>query len=145
MKKNTTNPKYYHYGYRYIKPQDEPEDWDYVIQMHKNQNGTHFDFRLAKPGEEHAYSWASRKPPIAVTAPILTRRTHDHALDHMEFEGPLDTAKGTGTVKKLQRGKARLHSIDEKGIRFDLDSGEKLLLKNIKGKKYLVINPEMTS
>lgn len=143
MSKNTTHPKYYHYGYRFIKPQDEPENWDYVVQKHKNQNGTHFDLRLAKPGENHAYSWASRKPPIKIINPILTRRTHDHSLEHLDFEGPLETAKGKGTVKKIKRGKAKLHSIDDEGIRFDLDSGEKLLLKNIKGKKYLIINPDM--
>jgi len=140
-KKIKNTPKYYHYGYRYIKPQDEPEDWDYAIQMHKNQNGTHFDFRLAKPGYDYAYSWASRKPPINITSPILTRRTHDHSIEHLDFEGPLETAKGTGTVQLLKRGKTKLHSIDDKGIKFKLDTGEFLLLTNVKGKKYILTTP----
>jgi hypothetical protein len=142
-KKNTqNNPKYYHYGYRFIKPQDKKEKWDYAVQMHKNQNGTHFDFRLAKPGEDFAYSWASRKVPMNVTSPVMTRRTHDHSLAHLDFEGPLDTAKGTGTVKLLKRGKMKLHSIDDKGIKFKLDTGEHLLLSNVKGKKYMLTKSE---
>ena len=141
MKSTTTNPKYYHYGYRFISPQDKKEEWEYVVQMHKNQNGTHFDLRLAKPGKEYAYSWASKKPPISITRPVLARRTHDHSLEHLDFEGPLETAKGSGTVKIISRGTAKLHSIDEEGIRFDLDSGENLLLKNLRGKKYLIVDP----
>ena len=142
-KKNTqNNPKYYHYGYRFIKPQDKKEKWDYAVQMHKNQNGTHFDFRLAKPGEDFAYSWASRKVPINITSPVMTHRTHDHSLKHLDFEGPLNTAKGTGTVKLLKRGKIKLHSIDDKGIKFKLDTGEHLLLSNVKGKKYMFTKSE---
>jgi hypothetical protein len=144
MKKNNTQnkPKYYHYGYRFIKPQDEEKDWDYAVQMHKNQNGTHFDFRLAKPGQDFAYSWASRKVPINITSPVMARRTQDHSLSHLDFEGPLDTAKGTGTVKLLKRGKTKLHSIDDKGLKFKLDTGEYLLMSNIKGKKYMLTKPE---
>jgi hypothetical protein len=142
-KKNTPkNPKYYHYGYRFIKPQDHEEIWDYAVQMHKNQNGTHFDFRLAKPGQDFAYSWASRKVPINLTSPVMARRTHDHSLAHLDFEGPLKTAKGTGTVKLLKRGQTKLHSIDDKGIKFKLDTGEHLLLSNVKGKKYMLIKSE---
>jgi hypothetical protein len=108
------NPKYFHYGYRFIKPQDKEEMWDYAVQMHKNQNGTHFDFRLAKPGQDYAYSWASRKVPINITSPLMAFRTHDHTIEHLDFEGPLETAK--------------------------LDTGEYLLLSNIKGKKYMFRN-----
>jgi len=133
-----TPQKFYHYGYRFIKPQDKEELWDFAVQKHKNQNGVHFDLRLAKPGENFAYSWASKKMPMNITSPVLTRRTHDHSLEHLDFEGPLTTRKGQGMVKLLRRGKTKLHSIDDKGIKFKLDTGEFLILSNIKGKKYML-------
>lgn len=126
-------------SYRFIKKQGPEKDWQYVIQKHKNQNGTHFDLRLAKPGSSYAYSWASKKSPMKNLEPIMTRRTHDHIVQHMDFEGPLVTAKGKGTVKKLHRGIAKIHSIHpKKGIVFELDTGEKFILKNIRGKKYMI-------
>lgn len=137
------HPKYYHYGYRYINKQGPEKDWQYALQAHRNQNGLHFDLRLAKPGNTHAYSWASRKPPLmAVDKPALARRTFDHSLDHMDFQGPLKTAKGEGTVKLLRRGKAKMHSIDDTGIHFILDSGERFRLVNISGKKYIIKREE---
>lgn len=141
MKTTTQNkPKYYHRQYRFIEPQEKEEMWDYAVQMHKNQNGTHFDFRLAKPGQNFVYSWASRRMPINIISPLMAFRTHDHTIEHLDFEGPLETAKGTGTVELLKRGKAKLHSIDDMGIKFKLDTGEYLLLSNIKGKKYMFKN-----
>jgi len=130
--------KYYHYGYRFIKDQGEEDGWEYVIQAHRNQNGLHFDTRLAKPGNQFAYSWASRKMPITPGLRILARRTHDHSLDHLNFEGPLTTAKGRGTVKILRRGKAKIKSIDNNEIIFKTDTGEDLILRNLAGKKYII-------
>ncbi len=128
----------YVYGFRFIKDQGEEPDWDYVIQAHRNQNGLHFDTRLAKPGKPFAYSWASKKMPITPGFRILARRTHDHALSHLDFHGPLKTAKGEGTVKILRRGKAKIQSVNNNIIDFKLDSGEHLVLRNVAGKKYII-------
>jgi hypothetical protein len=130
--------KYYNYGYSYIKEQGKEPNWQYVIQAHRNQNGLHFDIRLAKPGKPYAYSWASKKVPFTAGAPILAIRTYDHNLQHMDFQGPLKTSKGSGHVKILKRGKARMMSIDKNGIDFKLDSGERLVLRNVSGKKYMI-------
>jgi hypothetical protein len=128
--------KYYHYGYRRILPSDKEEVWDYTVQMHKNQNGTHFDLRLARPGEGVAYSWAVKKPPLPGVKPLLAMRTHDHSLDHMKFEGALTTAKGYGTVKILENGKIQILSIDDKGITFKKKDNT-YRLRPAGGKKYM--------
>jgi hypothetical protein len=86
----------YVYGNRFIQPQGPEQGWEYVIQAHRNQNGLHYDVRLAKPGLPYAYSWAAKKFPISGNNPIMLRRTHDHALSHLNFEGPLETKKGKG-------------------------------------------------
>jgi len=131
--------KRYVYGYKFIKPQKAEETgWNYVIQAHRNQNGLHFDFRLAKPGNSYAYSWASNKMPLATGSPILARRTSDHDVAHLDFQGNLDTAKGTGYVKILKRGNATVRSISDDGIKFQLDSGEDITLRNVSGKKYMI-------
>jgi hypothetical protein len=99
----------------------------------------HYDLRLARPGESHAYSWSTRKVPIKqYDKPILARRTKDHSLSYLNFEGPITTRKGYGTVKILQKGSATIHKIDDEGIHLELDSGEAMNLKNIKGKKYAI-------
>jgi hypothetical protein len=130
--------KYYHYGYKRIHPSDKEEVWGYTIQMHKNQNGTHFDLRLARPGEPHAYSWAIKKPPIPGLRPILAMRTHDHELDHMNYQGFLTTAKGYGTVKILERGNIKVLSIDENGIKFQ-KKNDTFRLRPLKGRKYMFV------
>jgi len=133
------HPKFYHYGYRFIQKQGPEPDWQYVLQEHRNQNGRHFDIRLAKPGNPYAYSWASRKLPLsAVDRPTVARRTFDHSLEHLDFQDPLKTAKGEGSVKILKRGKAKIHSIDTEGIHFRFDTGEHMTLTNLKGKKYII-------
>ncbi len=130
--------KYYHYGYKFIKQQGEEPNWEYSIQAHRNQNGLHYDIRLAKPGKPFAYSWASKKMPLTPGIHILAHRTHDHSLDHLDFFGPLKTAKGEGSVKILQRGKATMMEVGDGGIKFRLDSGEEIVLRNISGKKYML-------
>lgn len=133
---NDKKLKYYHYGYKRILPGEKEEIWDYAIQMHKNQNGTHFDLRLARPGEGVAYSWAVKKPPIPGIKPLLAIRTHDHTLEHMKFQGPLVTAKGYGHVKLLETGKMQVLSIDNEGIRFKKDNGV-FRLRPAGGRKYM--------
>ena len=80
------HPIYYHYGYRHIHPMEDEGEWEYSIQLHKNQNGKHWDVRLHRPGEDKAYSWAMKKLPLAGIKPILAMRTHDHNIQHMKFE-----------------------------------------------------------
>lgn len=133
---NKSKLKYYHYGYKRILPTDKEEHWQYTIQMHKNQNGTHFDLRLARPGEPHAYSWAIKKPPIPGIRPIMAMRTHDHELAHMGYEGFLTTAKGYGTVKILERGHVQVLSIDNQGITFK-KKGDTFRLRPMRGRKYM--------
>ena len=121
--------------FRFIKIQGRQLNWEYVLQMHKNHNGTHYDFRIAKPEKSYAYSWATNKFPLTNTTgtilPILARRTHDHTIEYLDFKG-LKT-------KQLKRGKATMLNIDRRtGITIKLDTGEILNLRNIRGKKYLL-------
>lgn len=131
--------KGFHYGYSRIHPLDSDkigEEWEYSIQLHKNQNGKHFDLRLHRPGENKAFSWAMKKTPFAGLKPTLAMRTHDHNLEHMDFEGPMTTAAGYGTVQLLKRGKTKIKSIDQKGIKFELE-GKDYRLRPFRGKKYM--------
>ena len=131
-------PIYYHYGYKHIHPLGkEKEEWDYSLQLHKNQNGKHFDLRLHRPGEDKAYSWAMKKMPgSGGIHPVLATRTFDHNLEHMKFEGPLVTAKGFGTVKLLTKGKVHVKMIDDKGIMFEMNN-QHYRLRPYQGKKYM--------
>jgi hypothetical protein len=129
--------KFYTYGYRRIHPINEkPEEWSYSIQLHKNQNGKHWDFRVHRPGEDKAFSWASKKPPFGNIKPILAMRTHDHNLEHMDFEGPMSTAKGYGNVELIDKGKLKVNGIDEKGIQFEM-RGKEYRLRPYNGRKYM--------
>ena len=132
------HPKYYHYGYRMIHPLGkEVEEWDYSIQMHKNQNGKHFDLRLLRPGEDKAYSWAMKKIPLFPgIRPALAMRTHDHNIEHMNFEGPITTAKGYGDVKMVSRGLAKIKQIDEHGIVMNI-KGTDFRLRPYRGRRYM--------
>lgn len=132
----SSNPLFYHYGYRFIHPQDREADWEYAIQLHKNQNGKHWDLRLARPGEDKAYSWAMKKIPLVSVKPVLAIRTHDHNLEHLNFEGPLVTARGYGDVKLIQRGKTKVKKIDENGIQLEIN-GKDYRLRPFAGRKYL--------
>jgi hypothetical protein len=130
------HPLFYHYGYRFIHPQDKEMEWEYAIQLHKNQNGKHWDLRLARPGEDKAYSWAMKKIPLVHVKPVLAIRTFDHNLEHLNFEGPLTTARGYGDVKLIQRGKTKVKKIDENGIQLEIN-GKDYRLRPFAGKKYL--------
>lgn len=133
------HPIYYHYGYRMIHPlgTEKEEEWNYSIQMHKNQNGKHFDLRLHRPGEDKAYSWAMKKIPlIPGIRPSLAMRTHDHNLEHMNFEGPMVTAKGYGDVKMVSKGKAKIKKIDEHGIHMNIE-GTDFRLRPYRGRRYM--------
>jgi hypothetical protein len=134
----TPELKYYHYGYKFIQPMGQPnEEWTYSIQLHKNQNGKHFDLRLHRPGEEKAYSWAMKKVPFAPgIKPALAMRTHDHNLEHMHFEGPLQTAAGYGDVKLVAIGKTQVKTIDDKGIHFRIDDTD-YRLRPYRGRRYM--------
>jgi hypothetical protein len=132
------HPIYYHYGYKMIHPLGKPDEkWNYSIQMHKNQNGKHFDLRLHRPGEDKAYSWAMKKIPLSPgIRPALAMRTHDHNLEHMEFEGPLTTAKGYGEVKMVSKGQAEIKKIDEHGIVMNIE-GTDFRLRPFRGRRYM--------
>jgi hypothetical protein len=129
--------KQYTYGYRFIHPPKiENEEWDYSLQLHTNQNGKHFDLRLLRPGEDKAFSWAMKKVPIGGIKPALAMRTHDHGLEHMDFEGDLNTAAGYGKVKLIRRGKIKMKAIDEQGIHFTME-GKDYRLRPFRGKRYM--------
>ena len=131
-------PIYYHYGYKNFNPLGaEGEKWNYSIQLHKNQNGKHFDLRLHRPGEDTAYSWAMKKVPLSPgIRPALAIRTHDHRLEHMKYEGPLNTAKGYGDVKLISSGKALIKKIDDQGIVMNIE-GKDFRLRPYNGRKYM--------
>ena len=131
--------KTFQYGYSRIHPLDQSkplEEWDYSIQLHKNQNGKHFDLRLLRPGENKAFSWAMKKTPFGGFKPTLAMRTHDHNIEHMSFEGPMTTRAGYGDVKLLKSGKAKVKTIDENGIMFELE-GKDYRLRPFRGRKYM--------
>jgi hypothetical protein len=112
------------------------EEWGYSLQLHKNQNGKHFDIRLHRPSEDKAYSWAMKKLPISTNRPVMAMRTHDHNIEHMIFQGPLETAKGFGTVELLDHGKTKIKSVDSEGIVFNI-KGQDYKLRPFNGHKYM--------
>ena len=130
-------PIFYHIGYSKIASTQKEEVWDYVIQLHKNQNGKHWDFRLARPDEEKAFSWSMKKLPFAGSESILTLRTHDHERKAMNFQGRLTTRSGYGMIKTIQKGKTRIRKIDENGIEFEMNS-RNYRLRPLKKKRYLL-------
>ena len=136
-KQKNKHPIYYHYGYKIIKPLGkDKEEWDMSIQLHKNQNGKHFDIRLHRPGEDKAYSWSMKKIPLNNIKPVLAIRTHDHNISHMDFEGPMSTTKGFGEVKLVRRGKINVEKINDNGIHFTFNK-QKFRLRPYQGKKYM--------
>lgn len=131
--------KHYQYGQKKIQslaPDLEGETWRYSLQLHQNQNGKHWDFRLHRPSEQHAYSWAMKKIPFGNVKPILATRTHDHETKHMTFEGPMTTAKGYGSVKLVSHGDVRVKKIDKNGIQFQLGKAS-YRLRPYKDRRYL--------
>ena len=125
--------RYYEYGYSKIHPltPKDNEDWDYLLQHHKSKSGRHFDVRLRRPGEDTAHSWSIKKLPTA-TKPSRAFRTKDHpsiyawAPEHTPTKG----------IKVLQRGKARMHSIDKTtGLTFEHNK-QKYRLRPHAGKQY---------
>ena len=135
--------KFYQPGYSIIHPLSsiDNELWKYAVQIHKNQNGTHFDFRLFRPQEKVAYSWVTKKVPFFKTHEKLAAyRTYDHTYNDMVYEGILKTARGTGTIKMLAYGTAKVLEIDKTaGVTFTLDLNHKNYnLNSIQGKKYLL-------
>lgn len=136
---DSQNHKKYLYGYSRIlplNPQLQNEKWEYSLQLHKNQNGKHFDLRFRRPGDDKALSWAMKKIPGALGKPTLAMRTHDHNLAHMDFAGPLTTAAGFGTVQLLRKGSVDVKSVDENGIHFVLD-GMQFRLRPYRGRRYM--------
>jgi DNA ligase D-like protein (predicted 3'-phosphoesterase) len=72
------------------------EDPVFVVQRHDATN-LHFDVRLEIDGV--LVSWAVPKGPSLNPADKrLAHRTPDHALDHADFEGRIDSGYGAGTV-----------------------------------------------
>ena len=135
---SSKHPIFYHYGYKMIHPLGKDEEkWNYSIQMHKNQNGKHFDLRLHRPTEDKAYSWAMKKIPLTPgIRPVLAMRTHDHNVQHMDFEGPLTTTRGYGEVKMVDKGEALIKKIDEHGITMNI-RGTDFQLRPYKGRRYM--------
>lgn len=129
-------PIFYHYGFAKIHPTDKEEIWEYSIQLHKNQNGKHWDLRLARPGEPKAFSWSMKKIPLIRSKPALAIRSHDHDLRAMDFQGDMETQNGYGIIKLVQRGKARVKRIDEDGIVIEINEQD-YRLRPLKKKRYL--------
>ena len=127
--------KYYEYGFSKIHPltPKNNEDWDYLLQHHKSKSGKHFDVRLRRPGESTAHSWAIKKLPTHET-PARAFRTKDHPSIYAW--APEHARTPTKDVKVLQRGKARMQSIDKKtGLTFTHNK-QTYRLRPHKGKQY---------
>lgn len=125
--------RYYEYGYSKIHPltPKDNQDWDYILQLHKTPAGKHFDIRLRRPGESIAHSWAIKKLPTSAAPAIKAFRTKDHPGIYA-YTPEFTSTKG---IRVLQRGKARVHSIDKSGITFEYNS-TMYKLSPVRGKQY---------
>jgi DNA ligase D-like protein (predicted 3'-phosphoesterase) len=107
----------------------------FVVQRH-DASTLHFDFRLEVDGV--LVSWSIPKgPSLDPRDKRLARRTEDHSLDYLEFEGRIGDGNGAGTVivwdigdyrNRTQRGGVDVpldEAVDEGHLSFWLE-GHKL-------------------
>ena len=130
--------RYYERGYSYILRDGTLKDWDYTYHIHKNQNGTHFDLRLFCPGGSNSvYSWSSKRHLLDKSFPTPLRRTKDHTVDWLSFEGTYISPEGDKNVLKIiEQGTAELVSLDDDSFLFK--TKERVFkLKHLRGKRYL--------
>lgn len=134
------NEKYYEQGYSYLAIDSDLVSWDYSYNIHKNNNGTHFDLRLYCPaGSSAVYSWSARTHLLGKAYPIKIRRTKDHDLDWLTFEGEyISNAGHKNIIKIIEQGMAELINLEKDGFTFKTDLRE-FKLKHVKGKQYMFI------
>ena len=135
--------KYYEKGYSYLLRDPELVEWDFTYHKHKNQNGTHFDIRLYCPGgSDLVYSWSSKVHLLDKANPIPIRRTKDHDVRWITFEGKYTSPQGhKNIVTIIETGPAKLVTLLNDGFVFSTEE-RVFRLQHIKGKRYKFINLE---
>ena len=136
-------PRFYEQGYSYLLRDPELKEWDYTYHKHKNQNGTHFDLRLYCPGgSENVYSWSSKKHLLDKILPVPIRRTKDHDIRWLTFEGIYHSPKKhKNELTIIENGSATLVNLVRDGFIFS--TLERVFkIKHVKGKQYMFINLE---
>ena len=132
--------RYYEKGYSYFLKDPELKYWDYTYHIHKNKNGAHFDLRLFCPGgTKSVYSWSSKRHLLDKSFPTPIRRTKDHKISWLSFEGSyISPAGAKNTLKIIERGSAELINLDSDSFVFKTKD-RIFKLKHLKGKRYLFI------
>ena len=113
---NDKRKKQYKDGYTHLPTNLDIKDWDYVYQIHKNNNGTHFDLRLYCPSDsESVFSFSAKHNVLDRNFPTPLRRNRDHTQDTLTFEGTFQSKKGkTNTLATIESGEATLIDIDNR-------------------------------
>jgi len=137
---NDKRKKQYKDGYTHLPTNLDIKDWDYVYQIHKNNNGTHFDLRLYCPSDsESVFSFSAKHNVLDRNFPTPLRRNRDHTQDTLTFEGTFQSKKGkTNTLATIESGEATLIDIDKTGMIFETEK-RIFRLKHISGKKYAYV------
>ena len=114
------NEKYHEHGYSYLTQNPDLIFWDYSYNIHKNNNGTHFDLRLYCPsGSSVVYSWSARTHLLDKNRPIPLRRTKDHDRSWLTFEGEyISNAGHKNRIKIIERDMAELINLEKDGFTF---------------------------
>ena len=129
--------KFHEKGYSYLVKDPDLVDWDFCYHIHKNQNGTHFDLRLYCPtSNETVYSCSSKKHLLDKAFRLPVRRTKDHKVDWMTYEGEYETKKGKNILKIIESGPAKLIDVAKDHFIFSTEH-RVFKLKHLRGKKYL--------
>jgi len=91
-----------------------------VLLEHAQADGTHYDWLIARPGEERL--WTARVASPGSQWAALGRFTLDvlppHRRDYLTYEGPV--SGGRGTVRRVDAGTVRIVSWDEAGAVLDV-------------------------
>jgi len=132
--------KYYEHGYSYLTDDPDLIFWDYSYNIHKNNNGTHFDLRLYCPsGSTVVYSWSAQTSLLDKAHPIKLRRTKDHDRSWLTFEGEyISNAGHKNTIKIIERDMAELINLEKDGFTFKTTL-RKFKIKHVKGKQYMFV------
>ena len=130
--------KYYEKGFSYFSTDPDLVDWDFCYHIHKNKNGTHFDLRLYCPsGTDKVYSWSSKKHLLDKAYPVPIRRTRDHKVEWMTYEGTYTSKKSHKNVLKIiESGPAKLIDMAKGHFIFKVKN-RIFKIKHLRGKKYL--------
>jgi len=128
-----------------------PQMWEFVIQKHDaKRRGTHLDIRLAPPGWNVGFSWATTGKEARLPKPgerINVIQTELHDLDYFDFEGRLGPGYGEGNVTIVYRGKVEVTDANENKISFNIyypTKVEEYALIRIQDVNWILLNKTRT-